>query len=1006
MSRRVRVEFLIAGICALCAASASAQRRVTTADLTGVVFDQTRAVLPGATLTVTNVATNLERTAGTDVTGRFSVPALPPGTYRVTVEASGFATQLRENVSLVLGSVVDLEFTLTLSGVAQTVTVEAEAPLVDARRTVVSTVISEHQIDSLPINGRDFLSFSLLTPGVASDRTPQQGSSATSGLTFAGQRARSNNIMVDGLDNNDTAAGSARAVFSQEAVREFQVLASSSSAEFGKASGGVLNIVTRSGTNQVSGSAFAFLRDERLNAKEYFERLSPAGDPIDRDKAAYGQTQLGATLGGPLRRDRTFYFLSFERLEVEANNFVNINDRDVISVFGSPAGTPADILRKAGFPVETGDVPYRVESSQLLGKIDHQLSPARTLAVRVNWAGVLNENIEPWGGLVARSRGAMLDSNDVMLAVSYSSVTSAKAVNEIRAQVAYRDERVLSLDPACGGRCDREDQGGPTLEVIGVASVGRQRFTPVPRETLRYQLLDTFSFERRNHILKLGADYNYISHLAGALPLHFGGRYIFAPLPAIPGLLPAPISSIQALALGLPAAYVQGYGNAAARYAVHDLAVFIQDEWPLSPDLTLKLGLRYQNQLWPAFRYEVRGVGSYSFPADHDNIAPRVAAAWNPRSNRQLSVHAAYGVFHDVQLTSLAGIADIVDGTAGGVRTLVLPFPGAAGAWTAPGRRLPESAVGSYPSLAITIDPRLKTPYAHHATVGITRQLPGRISLAGAFLHVRGRDQVGTIDYNPLVPELGPGRRPEDDVRDGVPVPGTSASILQYTTFGQTWYRGLIVSLSKRFDGRSQLLASYTISKAEDNSTDYQSAFVPQDMGNGRDRRKPFGLPLGFDPATERGPSLQDQRHRVAVSGLYVMPANVHVSSIVTLASGRPYNVLAGADLNGDGNGGAFPPDRARRLPGDSASSVSRNSATLPMQAAIDVRISRRFPLKGRASIDGIFEMFNLFNRTNFVEINNIFGTGAFPSDPLPTFGQFEKTGPPRQAQVAVKVNF
>lgn len=237
-------------------------------------------------------------------------------------------------------------------------------------------------------------------------------------------------------------------------------------------------------------------------------------------------------------------------------------------------------------------------------------------------------------------------------------------------------------------------------------------------------------------------------------------------------------------------------------------------------------------------------------------------------------------------------------------------------------------------------------------------------------------------------------------------VPGSSASILQYTSFGETWYRGATVSLAQRFAGQHDWAISYTLSKAEDNSTDYQSAFLPQDTGTGRDPRDPFGLPLGFDPDAERGPSVQDQRHRLVVNGSYLLPSRVQLFSIATIASGRPYTVLAGADLNGDGNGGAFPPDRARRVPRDAASSLRRNTHTLPMLATVDVRVTRRFPLRGRVSIEGIVEVFNLLNRANFVEINNIFGVGAFPTEPLPTFGRFERAGPPLQAQLAAKVSF
>jgi hypothetical protein len=371
-------------------------------------------------------------------------------------------------------------------------------------------------------------------------------------------------------------------------------------------------------------------------------------------------------------------------------------------------------------------------------------------------------------------------------------------------------------------------------------------------------------------------------------------------------------------------------------------------------------------------------------------------------------VHAAYGVYYDNVITGVAGIPDILDGSATGVRTLAARL-GAPGppvpviAWNSPGHVLPEAAAGSFPSLVASVDPGLKTPYAHHASAGIDRELPGKVGLAVNYVHARGFNQLGTIDYNPVLPSLGAGRRPLDV--NGVP--GTSASVLQYTGFGETWYNGLTIAATKRFDGNRQFIASYTLSNAEDHSTDFQSTFLPQDNGGGRDPSNPIGLPLRFDPDSERGPSLQDQRHRLVLSGLYVAPYGLNISMVTTVASGRPYNILAGTDLNGDGNGGSIPgPDRALRVPGELSSSVGRNAGTLPAQVTVDLRLARRMAFGRRHSVDAIVEVFNLFNRTNFTDVNNIFGTGAYPTSPLPTFGQFQQAGPPRQAQLAVKVNF
>jgi hypothetical protein len=983
---------------------AGAQTRATSADLTGVVYDQSKAVLPGVTVTVTNVETGLTRVVVTEADGRFAAPALPPGTYTLRAELQGFEPQQLQNLQLALGGALDVPVTLGIAGAREQITVTADAPIVDTQKTAVSSVVSQQQIESLPTNGRNFISFSIITPGVTTDRTPQQGASATSGLTFAGQRARSNNITVDGLDNNDAAVGAVRATFSQEAVREFQVLTNSYSAEFGKASGGVVNIVTKSGTNALNGKVFGYFRDEALNAREHFEKRDPAGNSIDREKAPYGQKQFGATLGGPLRRDRSFYFVSFERLDIDTNNFVNIDDRTLITLGAMPLGTPKQILERAGFPIETGNVPYEVKATQFLTKFDHQMTAGHQLSIRLNYADAWNENIEPWGGQTARSRGALADSEDLMAAASYTAVRGTRLVNELRFQYARRNQDVLALDSRCGGPCTAFDQGGPTLEVTGFASVGRHRFTPQPRRNRRLQVLDTVSYYLGDHQFKTGFDFSALANRNEALPLHFGGRYIFvAALPgALFGLPVASINAIQAVALGLPAAYVQGYGNPVNSYDVSDLSLFVQDDWRVTPRMTLKLGVRYQNQYWPDVRYEPAGIEPYGFPSDSNNFAPRVAFAWDPAGTRKTSIHAAYGLFFDNHITALSGITNLINGRDN-VRTFVaqLPSPLAIAAWNAPGRQLPEPTAG-YPSLKITTDPGLVTPYAHHAAIGVDRELLHELTLSANFVYARGFEQLGTIDYNPVVPALGAGRRPEDvDGRAG-----TSASILQYTSFGETWYRGLTLAVSKRFNGRYQLLASYTLSKAEDNSTDFQSAFVPETNGLGRNRQDLTGLPVGFDPDRERGPSTQDQRHRFVMSGLYVAPAGVQLSSIVTLASGRPYNILAGADLNGDGNGGAFPPDRARRAPSDPTSSVSRNSGTLPNQAVVDLRVSRRFDFAGRASTDLIFEVFNLFNRTNYTEINNIFGTGVYPDNPLPTFGQFTQAGPPLQVQLALKVGF
>jgi Carboxypeptidase regulatory-like domain len=956
----------------------------TGGDIAGVVTDQTGAVVPGCTITVTNTETNVSRVSVTDSRGEYSVPALAVGWYRISAGLAGFRTQTREGVTVSLGDSVRIDFVLVVGATSESVVVDAVAPAVSPTRTEVSAVITQQQIDALPINLRSFIGFALVAPGVAPDRTPLQGAAATSGLSFTGQRGRSNNVMVDGLDNNDPVLGSVRATFSQEAVREFQVLVDSYSAEFGKASGGVVNIVTKSGTNALRGNAFFYFRDKALNARKHFDKYDIFGNAIAVDKPPFRQYQWGGTMGGPVRRNKTFFFVSFERADIEDARFVAIDP------------VAATLLNGYGFPVELGNVPLSVSNSAAFGKLDHQWAPARSLSVRANYADVNQEGIDDYGGIVARSRGTVLLRKDWSLSVSETDVLSNRWINELRAQYANEDLSVNSLDPLCGGPCERVDQGGPTLEVTGVAAVGRQRIAPQVRLHRRIQLLDTASYFSGAHHFKVGVEYNHIvfpSH-GNLLPGNFGGRFFFSPIPAL-----GVVSSLDGLQKGIPAGYAQGYGNPNFPDETYrDLSLFAQDEWRLGR-VVLEPGIRYQRQFLHSGTFEASDVGGgtirFPLPSDSNNIAPRIAISSDPTGSSRTIVHGAYGIYYDNVLLIVENTARVLNGRADGARTLFLPAPLASVAWNAPGHRLTEEQGkallgGSYVSAVLVPDPKLKAPFSHQTSVGIDRALPSNVTLTVNAIYLRGFNLTGTLDYNPALPaRLGPGRRPNDRscglstagcVNGGTP--GTSTSVIQFTSFGESWYRGLTIALSKRPSRRHQFLASYTWSKSEDTTTDFQSSFIVQNSGYGRNPSDPFGLPLGFDPRSERGPATHDQRHRIVVSGVYQTPWDVQLSGIVTAGSGRPFTPLAGADLNGDGNGGQFPPDRARRNPADESTSVGRNSETTVGQFTVDVRASRRVRLRNNKTLEMLVEAFNLFNRVNFIEDTNqssfvIFGSGA-----------------------------
>jgi hypothetical protein len=1005
---------IVAGVLLLgLSATVVGQARLTGADLRGTVTDQTGAAVPRCTITVTKVDTNISRTVTTDPNGHYIVPALPPGTYTISAALPGFRTQSRERIDLLLGQAITVDFALTVV-TATEVTVTASVPLVSPSRTEISSVITQRQIEQLPVNGRNFIGFAVITPGVSTDRTPLQGAAATSGLSFNGQRARSNNVMVDGLDNNDPVVGAVRATFSQEAVREFQVLTNSYSAEFGKAAGGVVNIVTKSGTNTFHGNAFLFFRDRTLNAKNYFDKFDVFATPVALDKPPFKQKQWGGTLGGPIQENKAFFFLAYERTDIEDARLVTI----------VPAAAAA--LNRAGFPVETGNVPLGVSNSEVFGKIDHQWTTARALAVRGSYADIEREGIDDFGGIVARSRGTVQLRTNWSLSAAETDVLSSRWLNELRAQFAYENQKVNALDPACGGPCTDLDQGGPTVDLTGVAAVGRQRTSPQLRLNRRVQLLDTVSYFAGPHHFKAGGEFNHLAFPSGGnvLPGYFGGRYIFSAIPAL-----GVGSALDALEKGIPAAYIQGYGNPLVPDAGYrDLSVFAQDEWRRGR-LVVKPGVRYQRQFWKSHTLRVSDVGggtlTYPSPTDGNDVAPRIGVSYDVTRRGRTIVHGSYGAFFDNTLLGVQNIGQVINGAPDGVRTLVLPAPLASIAWNAAGHRLTEDQAsallgGSYVSVVLAPDPSLKNGLTHQASAGIDRAIGADLALSINGIYVRGVNLPGTIDYNPALPaKLGPGRRPNDlpcSAQPAAPcvnggIPGTSASVLQFTGFGESWYRGLTVALNKRLSHNHEFLLSYTLSKAEDSSTDFQANFIPQNNGYGRNPDDRFGLPLGFDPDSERGPATHDQRHRFVLSGAYQMPWELQLSGILTAASGRPFTALAGADLNGDGNGGAFPPDRARRDPATEASSVGRNSETTVAQVNFDMRVGRKFKLGTRGTIEALLEGFNLFNRANFIEDTNqssfvVFGSSAFPTSPLPAYGRYTLTLPPRQVQLAAKISF
>lgn len=907
-------------------------RGQTTGDVRGFVTDQNAAAVPGALIRATNVETNFAREATSGLNGDYLVPLLPPGTYDVACELEGFATSIRKGVIVSIGSVSDVDFALGAAGqVSESIVVTADAAIVEPAKTQNSTIVDNHRIQNLPINQRNYLSFALTTPGVDTDRTPQQGASATSGLTFNGQSARYNNIMVDGLDNNDNAVGSVRSTFSQEAIKEFQVVANNYSAEYGRAIGGLVNIVTKAGTNRWRGSVFFFDRDDSFDSDNAF---APKG--VD---APFSQMQYGFTFGGPIRQDKTFLFTSFERTDIDTNNIVTINPE------------AAAVIRKAGFPVETGVVPYAQWNNQLFLRMDHILNPNHTLTARYTYANSTNGNQEPWGGLLSQSRGGFLDLNDQSFSIAMNSILSSTLLNEARFQFARRNHDLQSFDT----------NNGPTVEILGVATVGRQRFLPQPRVETQFQFIDTLSWFAGSHSFKMGADLNAVAAEA-SLPLNFGGRYVFSAIPKdalYPGS-PA-LTSIQAFAMGIPAAFIQSFGEDEDKITNYLFGTFFQDDWALSSNFTLKLGLRYDIETLPD-----------PIPEDRNNIAPRVGMSYTTNDGK-MNIRAGVGRFYGV--TSTGPIFAIRESQLGRIKTILLRGANARTAWLQPGHKFSaDPGITPFP-VRLQIDEDFETAYSDQATVGIDRALSNDMAISASFQYVRGRHLFAVRNINPVI-NPATGQRP---------IPGY-ADIYNYESTGDSWYRGMTLSLNKRMSKSTEFLLSYTLSKGEDDFIDWITEYQYQN-------------PL--DPDAEKGPSFQDERHRFVLSGLWdfsnytenVFLDNFQLGTILTYGSGRPYNILAGYDRNANGDATS-----------DRPVGVGRNEGEGPDYFAVDLRLSKRIYFSGgERDLELLVEVFNLFNRKNYSTVNNVYGPGPTP---LPTFDQPTAAYAARQIQLGARLTF
>ncbi len=933
-------RFALASSLLLTAAGLLAQATgTTTADLRGLVTDEAGAALPGATISATNQDTGFSRQATSDAGGSFVIRLLSPGLYRVSASLPGLRAADVPNVRLSVGTTTTLELRLEPSAVAEAVTVTAKTALIDTSSTELSKTVDEAKIRNLPINQRNVLEFALTTPGVTVGRGPQVGTFPTSGLSINGQSPRYNNILVDGVDNNDSVVGSARSTISQEAVREYQVIQSSYPAEYGKATGGIINVVTRSGSNAWHGSAFAFFRDESLSADNF---LTGARTPFQ-------QNQYGASLAGPILRDRLFFFAAAERLTVADAKVVTISDDDVA------------MIRAAGFDIQNGVVPFDRNGESVFGRLDLMPSASHTFSLRGTYARSLDENQQAWGGPVARSNGGVQNLEDGTVGLTGTSILTASVSNELRALYGDRSQLLGSLDP----------HRSPQVTIVGVATFGTQPLLPNPRDTQVYQIFDAISWFGGRSSYKAGFDYTHTA-FAGSVPANFAGSYLFQPVGGL--------SAREAFAAGLPYVFSQGFGDPYWKGTTNLLGAFVQGEWNLTDRLLLRLGLRYD--------YE---KPADPLPDDTNNWAPRFSFSWAGADAWRVrgGLGRFYGVAAIAPMFGVAvnnGIQTVYDGRTLGVtdQSPVEPWnlpdrrfqdPASAGADLAPQPVVRpagcENAMPANPDLESCA--QFESAYTDQANLGFEIEIGPRLLFNADYLYARGRNIMASRNINPLI--------------DGGPRPNPAyGNIVVDSGSGNTWYNGVTAGLQTRAGGPFEMSAFYTYADAEDDYIDWLTPIQLQDPLN---------------PQDERGPSIHVPRHRATLAAIYTTAGSGlpwyardwNLATIAAFEAGRPYNVLAGFDRNENGDPASDRPE-----------GVSRNSGELPNSFNVDVRIARIVPV-GPVVLEATLEVFNLFNRENVVQVDNVRYLNRQRA-PNPGFGTPNIVADPRRIQFGLRASF
>ncbi len=816
----------------LLAAPAAAQ--LDTATVIGSVNDAQDAAVPGVNVTAKNVGTGFTRFAITDGEGRYRVAALPPGSYELRAELPGFATVIRNGVTLAAGSQSVLNFSLAPATVTESITVTAEVPVVQTTTSSIEMGLTRREIELLPLIGRSYVSLLRLAPTAASNN---------SSYGFGGSRARSNQWFVDGLENSEDISGYNRTDPVLDAIQEVQLVVNGFKAEYGQASGGVVNVITKSGTNTPHGSGFFLFRNQDLIAR----------DPYAEEKDQFRRIHYGGTAGGPLKRDKVHFFAAYER---EDRDTFAISTRVLPAASANFAPSTLQYLSQSNIPLSLfgagGRVrhtrPEYIDRHRLSVRFDDQVNRNQALTFKYT----LDADDEPAGrgGTLFDYNGSDSSDRQNDVAATHKWVVAPNKLNEAYVHVGQEATHLDASFPKL-----------MNVSVSGGFDLGGGNFNPLTNYIA--QLVDNFSWttgrtRTGDHVLKAGAQVK-IFRSDSYFDSNFRGTFTFPDLNAF----------IQ----GRPSRFTQNQGDSRLARPNNIFGFYFQDDWRPAKSLTFNLGLRYdyENAKTEALRnVNADGSPGPGISGDTNNLAPRFGFAWAPGQSTKQSFYGGTGVYYDQIILNIIGNARFTPPKVIGIQIDNPSWPDPFAGGTV---RIPPTSVS-------IIDPNLVTPYNWNSQVGFRRELLTDVGLDVSFVYNRGYDHVGIVNANAGLPGTanltgGGAVRPDPNF--------TNKSF--YTNYGRIWYKGMVVDLRKRFSDRFQANVSYTLSSTVNNTFNFVTS-----------------IQVPTQPDLSVGPDAQDRRHRLEAHAEIVLPWQIELGAIAEFRSQAPIDVFAGGrDLNGDG---------------------------------------------------------------------------------------------------------